>query len=108
MKSNNLHHGETIKKIVKERGLADDEFAGMLFITRNGVLDIYKREKVKRKRLIEICQKLNIDISIFGEDILAQEDISIDKEELLLKLLEAKDEQIKLLKEKIAFLEGTK
>lgn len=69
-----INHGEEVKRIVREKGITDEDFAKMLEITRGGVLDVYKRPRIKHKQLKEIAQKLNINYAQFLDDELPTEE----------------------------------
>jgi transcriptional regulator with XRE-family HTH domain len=105
-----VNQGEEIKKIVREKGITDEEFAKMLEITRGGVLDIYKRPRIKQKQLKEIAQKLNINYAQFLDEIPQLENtkgtLQNDAKEFYERIIRDKDVIIQLLKEKIQWLES--
>ena len=61
MTENEIHIGELIKSIVREKNIRDVDFAEKLGQSRQNVYDLYKRTDIGVKQLLTIGKTLDYD-----------------------------------------------
>lgn len=61
MNKQEIHIGELVKSVVKQRELKDVEFAKKVNKSRQNVYDLYQRDNVDVKFLLTISEVLNYD-----------------------------------------------
>lgn len=60
--------GHVLKKLVKEAGYRQEDFADMIGVSRNYLLTLFDKAIVKEKYLQKACEILNVSMDIFTKE----------------------------------------
>jgi DNA-binding Xre family transcriptional regulator len=95
-----MKHTQILENLLKERQISKKDFAVSIGYSPSNYSVVFGKEIFSQKLISLICEKLEVDESVFEEQ---ENDLNMF---LALKLIESQNEQINLLREKIAVLEA--
>ena len=102
-----MHIGQKIKRLMEDRGILQSHMAKRIGISTTGMANIFLTEHINTKRLIQICEEMNVSILEFFDESEYKVDEKGEGNKVLRERLKDKEELIASQKEIIEMLKSS-